>query len=330
MKIQFVKILMCTACLTTSAAQGFDLQGHRGARGLMPENTLPAFARALSIGVTTLEMDTAMTRDGVVVISHDPRLNPAFTRGPDGNWLSGETPLIRDLSAAELSRYDVERLNPDSRYARRFRNQLAVDGTRIPRLMEVFTLVKNSGNDQVRFNIETKIDPTRPQLTWPENTLVEAVIQVIRKAGMSKRVILQSFDWRTLRHAQVIAPEIPTSYLSAEQSWLNNIERGQSGTSAWTAGLDIDDFDGSLPRMIARAGGAIWSAYHKEVNAKTIDEAHQLGLKVVVWTVDDIHSAGQLMEMGVDGIITDYPDRIRELMKARGMQLPMATTVSAN
>ncbi len=318
---------MCVLSLSTSSVQSFELQGHRGARGLLPENTLPAFARALSIGVSTLELDIAMTRDKVVVISHNPRLNPELTRGPDGRWLTGSTPRIRDLSAAELANYDVGRLDPDSRYARRFKSQTAVDGTRIPRLAEIFDLVKKSGNTQVRFNIETKIYPNEPELTWPVEVMVDGVIAVIREAGMSDRVVLQSFDWRSLKYAQRIAPEIPTSYLSVGQRWLNNLERGLPGISPWTAGLDIDDFQGSVPKMIAKAGGAIWSPYHKGVDSGKIAEAHGLGLKVMVWTVNDTQRAAELMDMGVDGIITDYPDKIRTLMGERGMTLPAATAV---
>lgn len=327
MKLYVAEILMAALLLSASTAQGLELQGHRGARGLLPENTLPAFARALSIGVSTLELDVAMTRDKVVVVSHNPRLNTDLTRGPDGRWLTGATPAIRELSAAELATYDVGRLDPDSRYARRFKDQAAVDGTRIPRLMEVFDLVKKSGNTQVRFNIETKLYPNEPELTWPVKDMVDAVIAVIRKAGMSDRVVLQSFDWRSLIYAQQIAPEIPTSYLSVEQRWLNNIESGRAGTSPWTADLDIDDFQGSLPQMIAKAGGAIWSPYHKEVDARKIAEAHDLGLKVIVWTVNDTQRAAELIEMGVDGIISDYPDRIRQLMSERGMKLPVASAV---
>jgi len=319
---------MCIISLLSTSALGFDLEAHRGGRGLMPENTLQAFAKALRIGVTTLEMDAAMSRDGVVVISHDPRLNPALTRGPDGRWLRGATPLIRDLSAAELGRYDVGRMDPRARYGRKFPQQSAVDGAHIPRLVDVFDLVTNSGNTQVRFNIEIKINPNKPEETWSGKKLVEAVMEVIREAGMTERVILQSFDWHTLQYIQQRAAEIPTSYLSAEQQWLDNMERDKAGSSAWTAGLDFIDFNTSLPSMIAKAGGAIWSPYYREVDAAKVAEAHKLGLKVIVWTVNDNESASQLMDMGVDGIISDYPDKIRQLMKERGLDLPQVTRFS--
>ncbi len=315
-------LLMCVTVISANVAFGFDLEAHRGGRGLMPENTLPAFSRALHIGVDTLEMDAAMTRDGVVVISHDPRLNPAFTRAPDGLWLPRPTPLIRDLGVSELSRYDVGRLNPDSRYGRKFQHQQPIDGTQIPRLSDVFGLVKKFGNNHVRFSIEIKINPKRPLETWPGESLADAVLKEIKKAGMSDRVSLQSFDWHTLQYIQQIAPKIPTSYLSAEQPWLDNIERDKGKSSPWTAGLNFIDFNTSLPDMIARAGGAIWSPFYQEVDASNLAEAHDLGLKVIVWTVNDKGLASQLMDMGVDGIISDYPDKIRQLMKDRGMGLP--------
>src|SRR5262249_51971650 len=126
----------------TTAAHAFDLQGHRGARGLAPENTLAAFETALAIGVTTLELDLAMTRDDVLVVSHDRRLNPDHPRAPDGNFLEAEAPPIRSLTFAELQRYDVGRLKPGTSYAKSLPEQRALDGTRIPALTELFDLVK--------------------------------------------------------------------------------------------------------------------------------------------------------------------------------------------
>src|SRR5688572_214117 len=103
--------------LAGCAAPGLDVQGHRGARGLAPENTLPAFEKALALGVTTLELDVGVTRDGVVVVGHDPTINPDIARGPDGQWLAARGPAIRELTFAELQRYDVGRLKPGSNYA---------------------------------------------------------------------------------------------------------------------------------------------------------------------------------------------------------------------
>src|SRR5574340_1504318 len=200
-------------------AYSLDIQGHRGARGLMPENTLPAFAQALALGVTTLELDCAITGDGVVVVSHDPALNPDIARGPGGKWLAQDGTPIWHLTYDELQRYDVGRIKQGSDYASRFPRQQAVDGARIPRLADLFAMVRNSGNATVRFNIETKVSPLHPERTAPPGVFVEKIISLIIKEKMESRAAIQSFDWHTLALVQQQAPQIPTVYLSAQQSW---------------------------------------------------------------------------------------------------------------
>ena len=193
----------------------FDLQGHRGARGLAPENTIAAFKRALDIGVTTIETDLGITRDGVVVIAHDRRLNAALTRGPDGKWLTAAGPSIRSLSLAELKAYDVGRLDPASAYAKTWTQQVAADGERIPALTELFDLIQRSGKP-VRLNLETKLSPNAPDETVDPATFARAVVDAVRKAGFAARTTLQSFDWRTLVEAKRLAPEIRTACLTTE------------------------------------------------------------------------------------------------------------------
>src|SRR5512134_2409586 len=198
-------------------AGAFDLQGHRGARGMAPENTLAGFAAALAAGVDTLELDVGVTRDGVVVIHHDRRLNPDIARGPDGRWIVAPGPLLRSLGFDELRRYDVGRLRPGSEYASRFPGQKPMDGARIPRLAELFALVRRSGNTQVRFNIETKITPAAPAETMAPEPFALAVVEEIRAAGLAARASVQSFDWRTLQAVGRIAPEISTVYLTGRR-----------------------------------------------------------------------------------------------------------------
>src|SRR5262245_11484390 len=168
--------LIIAATMTSTTATAFDLQGHRGARGLMPENTLPGFAAALAIGVTTLELDLAMTSDGVVVVSHDPKLNPDITRGPDGAFLAKPGPAIRTMTFDELQRYDVGRLKPGTRYADSYPEQKPVDGARIPALAEVFALVRQAGANHVRFNIETKLTPVSGKHTPEPDVFARAVV----------------------------------------------------------------------------------------------------------------------------------------------------------
>jgi glycerophosphoryl diester phosphodiesterase len=312
--------------LSIAMAHGaaFDLQGHRGARGLAPENTMGAFARALAIGVTTLELDCGVTRDGVVVVSHNRALDPTITRGPDGEWLA-DSPLIHTLDAAALARFDVGRIRPGTDYARRFPAQQGMDGARIPRLAEVFELARRAGNRGVRFNIETKIDPTRPEDTVGPEAFARGVIAVTREYGVANRTTIQSFDWRTLEIVQAEAPEIATVYLTIQQSGEDNV-RANSDGSPWTAGMRYRDH-GSVPRMVKSAGGAVWSPFHGDLTIALLTEAHQLGLKVIPWTVNDRATMDALIDLGVDGIISDYPDRLREAARAKGLALPAPTPV---
>lgn len=319
-----VSVLSITTLLG-GCASTFDLQGHRGARGLMPENTLPAFAKALEIGVTTLELDTNVTRDGVVVIAHDSVLNPDLARIPDGKWL--ETPVNKRLSIfsltfAQLQQYDVGRLKPGSKYAERYPEQQAIDGTRIPRLADLFALVRQSGNERVRFNIETKLSPFERDTTPGPEAIVDALLGVITAEKMRSRVTIQSFDWRTLKIAQQRAPEIPTVYLSAQQKFLDTINAEGREGSAWTAGLNVREFGGSVARMVKAAGGAVWSPYFGDVDQAKIREAQALGLKVIVWTVNQAKDIERMLDWKVDGVISDYPNRVREAMEKRGMALP--------
>jgi glycerophosphoryl diester phosphodiesterase len=285
----------------------FDVQGHRGARGLAPENTLPAFSRALDLGVTTLELDCGITRDGVVVISHDRRLNPAITRDDTGRWLTHAGPAIRDLTWAELQRYDVGRIDAQSPYAGRFPHQQAIDGTRIPRLSDLFALVRERGDENVRFNIETKLSPLAPDETAAPELFVETLLETISNAGMQARVIVQSFFWRTLRLVQERMPDAPTSYLTAAQSDPHNAIAGPTA-ALWTDGFDVLDFDGSVPRMIEAAGGVLWSPDYGELSDEAIGDAHSCGLLVVPWTVNSESDMERLIACGVDGLISDYPN----------------------
>jgi len=287
----------------------------------------PAFATALSLGVTTLELDTGVTKDGLVVISHNPALNPDITRDKDGKWLEKPGPAIYALTYAELQQCDVGRLRPNTDYARGLPEQKAVDGTRIPKLADLFALVRKAGNAQVRFNIETKVSPLTPNETLDPETFAKTLVGMIRTEAMADRVTIQSFDWRTLQVVQRIAPEIPTVYLSAQQGSFDNIGATKSAGSPWTAGLQYKDH-GSVPKMVKAAGGKIWSPLFADLTEFKAKEVHELGLQVVVWTVNDPAQIKKMLDFGVDGIITDRPDVVRKLMAERGMPLPLATPVT--
>jgi glycerophosphoryl diester phosphodiesterase len=314
-------LVFASACSTSH----FDLQGHRGARALWPENTLAGFARALEIGVTTLELDCGVTADGVVVVSHDRLLSPDHTRDADGRFLDATGPSLRTLTYAQLQQYDVGRLRPGSGYAAAFPEQQAADGERIPRLADVFALMQRSGNRTVRFNVETKIDPTQPGQTATPEEFAIALIEVIRDAGMTSRTSIQSFDWRTLVLVRKLAPEIAIVALTDQQPDEDTMEVGKAGASIWLGGFDVDDYAGSVPRTVQALGARVWSPHAMDLSAALVEEAHALGLAVVPWTVNDPKDMERALALGIDGLITDYPDRLRTVLAAKGIALPSPT-----
>jgi glycerophosphoryl diester phosphodiesterase len=307
--------------LAAAPVLAFDLQGHRGARGLAPENTLPAFARALSLGVDTLEFDVGMTRDGQVVIAHDRRLSPDIARRPDGGYVDLPGPAIRALTVDQIRQYDVGMLRPGSAYAAQFPHQVPAPGARIPTLSELAALVRKAGAGAVRFNVETKISPLAADDTADPESFATALVAALHETGLAGRASIQSFDWRTLKVVQRIAPEIPTVCLTIGRGQSDNLQLGKSGKSPWLAGLDADEFI-SVPRLVRAAGCKVWSPFFRDTTNASIVEARLLGIKVAVWTVNEPADMAVLLDQGVDSIITDYPDRLRAAMKAKNMDLP--------
>jgi glycerophosphoryl diester phosphodiesterase len=312
--------IMSAMNLLSGCATPFDLQGHRGARGLLPENTLPAFERALQIGVRTLELDVGVSSDGVVVISHDRALNPEITRDGAANWLKAPV-LVNALSFAQLQAFDVGRINPASEYAQRFPTQTPIDGTRMPALEALFLRVKALKTDHAHFNIETKISPEHPSETVSPEVFVEKLLAVVRACGMQERVIVQSFDWRTLEIVQRTAPGMRTAYLTAQQPWTDNIKPQTPSSPRWTGAVRYEDHS-DVPSMVKAAGGGIWSPYFGDITPALVQKAHALGLQVVPWTVNDAKQLEAVIDMGVDGLISDYPDRAREVMQRKKLALP--------
>lgn len=302
------------------SAAAFDLQAHRGGRALWPENTLPAFDNAMTLGVTTLELDIGVSRDGHLIISHDRHQDPAITRDVAGNWVMAPTPTWHSLDLSEIQQLDVGRIRPDTPYAKRFSRQQPLDGTPIPTLAALFARVKTRGADQIRFNIETKIDPTAPADTVDPERFATLLVEEVRKAGLAPRVTIQSFDWRTLQVVQRIAPEIATAYLTIEDPQESNV--AGPDVAAWTAGFAPADHGGSVPAAVKAAGGKIWSPYHVNLTAANVAEAQRLGLQVLPWTVNDAETMRRLIGWKVDGIITDDPVLLRQVMAELGMDLP--------
>ena len=324
MPFRRIRLLLIFAVFLTPVAPwadanpDFQVQAHRGGRALRPENTLAAFAHAVELGADTLEMDLAVTRDRVVVVSHDYRLNPLLTRGPDGEFLEEARVLIKDLDFEQLQRYTVGEIKRGSDYWYRFREQTPIPGEKIPSLSQVFELVDSMGAHNVRFNVEIKTYPPFPENTIEYHEFVELVLDSIRKHGFEARVTIQSFDWRTLEIVRESAPNIPTVCLTVRNfsidGALYNLQPGGEGPSPWLAGFDIDDF-GGISELVHAFGAQILSPYYREIDRRDVEEAHRLGLKIIPWTVNDPRVMKRLIDWGVDGIITDTPDRLVRVLE---------------
>ena len=204
------------------------------------------------------------------------------------------------------------RLDPDSDYARRYPDQIPADGERIPTLDEVIALLRSHPDGKTQLWIEIKTSPENSSVSSMPEAVAEKVVSLLLREKLIHRSKVLSFDWRSLVHVQKIAPDVQTVYLSTTSAHFDTIQKGRSGASPWTAGLDVDDFGGSIPRIINALGGRYWAPRYNQISSARLKEAHRLNLDVFVWTVDSRTEMVRLVEMGVDGIITNSPDVLME------------------
>ncbi len=311
-----------------SSASGFDVIAHRGGRFAEPENTLDAFAHALSLGVSGLDADIVITKDSVPVLHHGVRLHPDIARGPDGRWVSGTPPLIRRLSYREMLRdYDVGSLAPESRLGRSFPEQTRTDGAHIPSLAELLTLVKRSRNKSVQLFLETRLHPKERHLTATPRSFAALLARTIRGYRMLDRTTIMSLDWITLGPVRDLAPEVRRGCMTSEQRWLDTIQRNQPQGSPWLAGRNINDYEGSVPDMVADFGCQTWLPFWGDVTPEALKRAKTLRLSVIPWVVDDPIDVTKAIQMGLDGILTDHPAQVRQIMLEQGLLLPPRTAI---
>jgi glycerophosphoryl diester phosphodiesterase len=272
-------------------ARRLDIQGHRGARALFPENTLEGFLATAALGVTAFELDVGLTADGVPVVMHDLALNPDIVRDASGRWLSERGPTIHSLTHADLSRYDVGRLRPGSRLAASFPCQQPRDGARIPSLAAILEAMPDA-----RFTIEVKTNPAHPEWTASAQVLANATLAAIDDARAVERVIVEAFDWRVQRHISDRHPDV-------RLAWLTSAETVRGAALWWDAAAAS-----SVPAAVAAEGGLIWAPSFEDLTEAAVQEAHALGLSVLPWTVNKPADMRRLVDWGVDGLISDRPD----------------------
>lgn len=291
------------------------LAGHRGARGVMPENTLEGFEFTLKAGVRLLELDVTATRDGVVVITHNHHLTRSMVRSADGSWLQGDEPKVSALTYAELQQFDAGGLDGNSAYGQRFPDQAFLSGVRIPRLADLLSLLQQPQHRNVHLLLEIKSDPDLLADTAARQTLVETVVAEVRQAGLQPRTVLHSFDWGLLADCQRIAPEMPASFLTQLPENADDVGEESSKAVNPVAGCTALD----LPERVAAAKGQFWCPYHLDITPESLTRARELGLATVVWTVNEPEDIERMIDLGVDAICTDYPGRVQRRLLQRGL-----------
>ena len=313
---------------TTASAQplrtderngSFDLQSHRGGRGEWTEESLAAFSRSLEVGVSTLELDTHLTQDDQVVVWHDDIMTaskcadtiPAFAGDSAFPYADDR---VRDLTLAQIRTMDCGYQQLPG-----FAEQANTPGNRIATLSDVFDLVQTYDARKVNLNIETKVEVAGPDGTDEMAALTRTVVGEVQASGLADRSILQSFDWASLNLTREIAPDLTVGALSSGDAWLGV---DQPGVSPNLGGIDIDSYDGSLARAAQAQGYDLISPDFASVTPAMIAEAHAAGLPVIPWTVNEPADIVAMLDLGVDGLITDYPTRLRAILGERGLKLP--------
>lgn len=285
-------VLGCHLTRNHFSQNTFDVQGHRGCRGLMPENTIPAMYKAIDLGVTTLEMDAVISRDKQVIVSHDPFFNHEITSKPDGSEVTADEEKslnIYQMNFDEVIRFDVGR-KPNPRFPRQ--QKISVSK---PRLIDLIDSVEAyCTKNRLRapeYNIETKSLPTTDGIFHPlPAEFCELLVAAIQSRGIQNRVTIQSFDFRTLQYIHQHYPFFKTAML-------------------------IEDFDNrGLDQQLSSLGYTpnIYSPAYSILKDSIVERCHELKMKVIPWTVNDTSAIHRLRQMGVDGIITDYPDLFKQ------------------
>jgi glycerophosphoryl diester phosphodiesterase len=304
--------------LILSKPNHIKIYGHRGARGDLPENTLESFKYLFDNGINAYETDILISKDLVPVITHDFRLDPSLTKDKEVNLIKDENIKIFDLTYDEISNFDVGSLNKLTRYGRRFVNQRSLENQKIPKLSELLELSSKNVLQNLLINLEIKSTPDEKNLTPDPKDLVQIVLNEINNSNLKDKIIISSFDWRILREVKKQSPEIPRAYLTFQQEKGMKIKKTIYSKSPWIDHIPLTIvYD--LPKIIKELGGSAWHPYYKDINKKAVKDAHDNNLPVNVWTVNDEDDMLKMIEYGVDGIMTDYPLRLKNLCERRNI-----------
>jgi glycerophosphoryl diester phosphodiesterase len=290
-KVDFFLFLTCVM-MSMCEGKSIEVQGHRGARGIMLENTLPAFKSAIEIGVDELELDLVITKDGELVIFHDFFINPEICTNFDGTSVCFHGPLIYSLFLDQVKQFKYKQ-------NQQFPRQVFIPETQIPTLQELFTMILTSSHPhakKIRLNLELKRDPNHPEYTPSASLFAKKVIDLVKENQFSKRVYYSSFDTELLSEVRKIDPEAMIGYLKE------------------------GDLEGFIEKTIELKADIVSPEHILLTNADFVHFFKERGIKVIPWTINHTCRVMELVEMGVDGIITDYPEEVIKFLEENNLR----------
>ena len=292
------------------SAKIIRIVGHRGARGLFPENSMVGFENILKMGVTLIELDVVFSKDKTPIITHDHTINPSTSRDVDGEFVN-ENIKVSSLTVEQIKNYEIGRLDLDSDYGRRFPEQAQLDGIYMPTLQELFEKMQQPEFEQMRLMVEIKSEPNYS--SQDRENIASLVIKQIREANLSNKVLLHSFDWLLLSEFKKKDPKITTSFLT-KKGYQNESENYYPSQVFMQ---DAAGYSNSVPEKISALGGSVWCPYFKDITRDRLLSARENNLIVVVWTLNELDDIDAMIELGVDAIVTDYPLRVMSALIAR-------------
>ena len=292
------------------SARIIRIVGHRGARGLFPENSMVGFENILKIGVTLIELDVVFSKDKTPIITHNHTINPSTSRDVDGEFVNKNI-KISSLTVEQIKNYEIGRLDLDSDYGKRFPEQAQLDGIYMPTLQELFEKMQQPEFEQMRLMVEIKSEPNYS--SQDRENIASLVTKQIRDANLLNKVLLHSFDWLLLSECKKKDPEITTSFLT-KKGYQNETENYHSLQMYMQ---DAAGHSNAVPEKISALGGSVWCPYFKDITHDRLLSARENNLIVVVWTLNELDDIEAMIELGVDAIVTDYPTKVMSALIAK-------------
>ena len=292
--------------------------GHRGARGEIAENSIEGFKHTFALGIKAVEFDVVISKDKIPVLYHYFNLMPYLVKDESGNWLKNSELKVFDKSYEELSKYNIGGLDPESKHGKRFKEQKLLKNAKIPKLSELLELASRKENKDVFLNLEVKSTPSKIGLTPTPSDTVSLILKNIDTYKLEDRIIVSSFDWRILYELKKQNSRILRGFISLQQD-LSTTKKNIYENSPWMAKNYSPDQLFLIPNIIKSLEGHVWSAFYRDVTKQNVELAHKHGLATCVWTVNREQDIIRMIEYGVDGIITDYPKKAKEICKSKNI-----------